>query len=146
MGRKALQLLFGECHKSRDDTRRAAIVVVLPNLMDLSAWHFEVESLEKRLESLRHDAIEDPTLATFHPLARLRRNIAHLQTELRMRQREPAEHEVAYSQPRERLKDASDYPATLTESYATLTQRNVANSTALDYEVQLVIGPVTVQV
>lgn len=115
--------------------------------MALPTWQRHVERLEKRLAELRHDAIEDPELATFHLLAQLRRNIANLHSALRRsRHNLPAGHETAYGELRDCLQDASDQPVTLAECYDALAPKNEANSKTLDHEMQLVIGSVTVKV
>lgn len=141
-----MELLFGEGRGESANSLSTEVALVLPHMLAMFARQRAVERLERRLETLRHDAIEGPALATFQPLVRLRRNIADMQVELRRRKTVLPKDENAYRQLRENLNDASDYPESLAECYTILKRTNDATSKALDYEMQLVIGSVTVQV
>jgi hypothetical protein len=131
------RLLFGSHgeHTSLHMTDITAVVAVV------STWQVNVQYLENRFNSTRHEAIADPSLRTFHPLTLLHRNIADLENAL-----------VAAGR---RMKSITR-TWTLTKSeralelfgaqYDALHDRLNAVSVRLNNEIQLVIGAVTVQV
>lgn len=116
----------------------------LPPCIVLNAWRYNATYLEGRINLHRHDAIANPSLDTFDPLTSLRRNIAHLEDAVMEAKRDvgsslPEKHKIVVA-------NVDEGRAILEAQYDILLQQVRSMSKALNNEIQLVIGSVTVRV
>ena len=120
------------------------IEITLPVLLAVSTWHSNNDFLEARLSSLRHTVVSDPNRTTFASLMLFRKNISDLeQAMLRSSDMVTNYHQACLAALQ---KQTAKQLRTHDEVFATLTLRTRALAVALDHEVQMVVGSVTVQV
>jgi hypothetical protein len=111
----------------------------------LETWQHNVQSIEGRLNDFRHVAIASPSLKTFGLFTRLRRSFADIENAIRAAKKNFSESTDHMSL--EKLFEESDTKPERTEvQYDHLLEKIKALNTALNNEIQLVIGSVTVQV
>lgn len=116
----------------------------LPSCTVLNAWRYNATYLEGRINLHRHDAIASPSLDTFDPLTSLRRNIAHLEDAIM-----EAKRNIGWDLKKNRkisITNVDEGRAILEAQYDILLQQVRSMSKALNNEIQLVIGSVTVRV
>jgi hypothetical protein len=111
----------------------------------LDIWRSNVRLFETRLNRCKHDALENPTLKAFATLTLHRRNLADLEDAVRA-----AKGNFTLATNVITLKtlpeDNDAKTGTTKVRYDRLLERVKAMSTSVSYEMQLIIGSVTVQV
>jgi len=120
------------------------IVPALTLFLALDAWYNIIAHLSIRLQHYRHRAMLEPNRETFEPLTVLRRIIADVQATISRERRGVREwHESAL---RSLQAHAKITIGTFDDMFGNVLREVQDISTALDHEVQLVIGAVTIQV
>lgn len=144
-GVQLIAILFSKADEPGPSYLKTHIMPALLQLLAVSAWWGILAHLRQRLQHHRHQALIEPNRETFEPLTVLRRNIADVQNSITFERTHIDEkQETALKTLQEHSRMVGS--RTFDNLFATLLREVQDISTALDHEVQLVIGAVTIQV